>query len=106
MQVIEKLPSTEFETICDAGVELLKKLFMIMDERGIGLEHAASVLAVCAAGATKGNPITPSQFASAIDSVSPYWRSVDNGKVSGVVFDPAHRRDGYVIPDRETGSDN
>lgn len=106
MQIIEKMPSERFETICDAGVELVKRLIEVLGEFGLGLEHGSAVIAVAAAGVAKGSQIKPDDVAEMVESVIHMWREEKRDGKSGIVFDPAHRRDDYVAPGRDASREN
>ena len=106
MQIIEKMPDEQFETICDAGVDLVKELVAVLNRHGLGLEQATSVLAVAAAGIAKGSNVKLTEFLEAAELVQPMWREENRGGQQGLVFDPAHRRIDLVPQVRDTSTEN
>lgn len=83
MEIIDKMNKNDFDSICDAGLELVGKLMQILKDNGLGHEHAASVIAVAAAGIAKGSSIKNIDIAEMADSIKHLW-SVQN---NGIVFD-------------------
>lgn len=106
MQIIEKMPDEQFETICDAGVELVQRLTDVLEKFGLGLEHASAVIAVAAAGIAKGSRIKSNELTDMVEAVIHMWREEKRGGENGIVFDPAHRRVGYNPPARDASKEN
>lgn len=106
MEIIEKMEDNTFDDILDAGVELVAALVPILQKRGLGLEHASAVVAVAAAGIAKGSNLRSGEVAEMVDAVISMWREQERDGQSGVVFDPPHRRPGFVAQERDTKSEN
>lgn len=98
MEIIEKMPTEAFDNICDAGVELVKQLVVILGRFGLGPENAISVLAVATAGIAKGSQVETDDFVQMFESISPMWSvRAQNGR-NGIVFDPVHRHPNFTYP--------
>lgn len=106
MQVVEKMEDDRFESICDAGVELVKHLAKILQDRGLDLADASAVIAVANAGVVKGSNIKSSDMKEMVDSVIGYWREEHTKDGRGVVFDPPHRRPDFNPIVRNPSSEN
>jgi hypothetical protein len=106
MQIIDKMPSEQFEKVCDAGVDLVKELINVLNRFGLGQEHAAGVLAVASAGITKGSHLELDEFSEMISAIGPMWRQVVQSGQNGIVFDPAHRRPGFEPVQRNVELEN
>jgi len=97
MQVIEKMSDGDFDEVCDAGVDLVKALTLVLKRHGLGVDQASNVLAVAAAGVAKSMKLNPSDFVEAVISITPMWRhDTTDESGTGVVFDPAHRQPDFV----------
>lgn len=100
------MPDDRFEAICDAGVELVKRLIEVLQEFDLGIENASAVISVAAAGVAKGSKIGSKEVTEMVDSVIDMWREEKHDGQSGIVFDPAHRRPGFVPAVRDSSKEN
>jgi hypothetical protein len=96
IQIVEKMPEAKFDDVCDAGVELFRALVAVLNRRGLGLEHAVSVLTVASAGVVAGLEIEMPDLRAGANSMSQMWRTEIRPEGPGLVFDPAHRRPDHV----------
>lgn len=107
MQVINPMSDDKFDTVCEAGVELLKKLRLILVTSGLGPEEAANVLAMATGGVIKSIDIDPDEFMQAAYVSFQMWRKEDGLEgIESLVFDPPHKRPGFVPVKRDTSTEN
>jgi hypothetical protein len=107
MQVINPMSDEKFDTVCEAGVELVKKLRLILITNGLGPEEAANVLAMAVGGVIKGTDIEPEQFMQAAYVSFQMWRQEEGIEgIEGLVFDPPHKRPGFVPVARDFAAEN
>lgn len=108
MEIIEvaKMEEERFDSICDAGVELVNELVSIMQRRGLESSDALAVISIAMAGVIKGSNVDRADVETAVDQAGHMWRTeVRNGE-TGIAFDPMHRRPDYVAPERDLASEN
>lgn len=106
MEVIDKLPQEVMESICDAGTDLVSELMSVLQRHDLGHEHALAVIAVATAGVALASKADSEQVKECIESVTPMWREEIRPEGRGIVFDPEHRRPGYVQPERDLSQEN
>jgi hypothetical protein len=89
MEVIDKMPDSQYESICDAGVDLMREMAEVLKRHGLSRDQAVNVLVVAAAGVVAASGLTSSDLAEGIDSVIHMWhvRDVDGERQAS--FDPA-----------------
>ncbi len=90
------MPENQYESICDAGVELVRELASVMKRFGLEREQAFNVLVVAAAGVAAASELTSSDLAEAVDSVIHMWRVDDVDGDRQAVFDPPHLHSDFV----------
>ncbi len=106
MQIIEKMNDNRFEKIIDAGAEMVGELVKLMEKYGIPASDASNVMAVASAGVAVGSGLKLEDFSHAVELSSAMWRTeVRNGE-EGIVFDPPHRREGFVGVGRDIEKEN
>jgi len=100
MEIIEKLPGSEYDDICSAGVDLVGELKRLLARHGLNECHAFNVLIVAAAGVTADSELSSVDLANGVDSVIHMWhvRNDSDGRV--MVFDPTHVPPGHVPADQ------
>jgi hypothetical protein len=87
MKIINKMPDVVFETICEAGVDLINQsLIPLLNKKDINLSEAANVMAVTVAGVLKASNISIEEFITAVEAISPMWTNETKGNERGVVF--------------------
>jgi len=97
MEVIEKMPDTQYESICNAGVELVQALASIVKKYGLGHEQAFNVIVVAAAGVAAVSDLTAENLAEGVESVLHMWKvSEDQSGDRQLTFDPTHMRSDAV----------
>jgi hypothetical protein len=97
MQVINPMSDEKFDTVCEAGKQLVEQLKRILDMAGLAPEEAANVMAMAAGGVIKSGEIDPEQFMQAAYVSYQMWRQDPGTRgIDGVVFDPPHKRPGFV----------
>lgn len=107
MQVINPMSDEKFDAVCEAGVELVKKLRLLLITNGLGSEEAANVLAMAVGGVIKGTDIEPDQFMQAAYVSYQMWRQEEGLEgIEGLVFDPPHKRPGFVPVERDPLTEN
>lgn len=107
MQVINPMSPERFDTVCEAGVELVKKLRQVLTVMGLGSEEAANVLAMAVGGVLKSADIDPEQFMQATYVSYQMWRQEENVEgLDGAVFDPPHKRPDFVPKTRDLSQEN
>lgn len=106
MEVIEKMPDDQYDSICNAGVDLVNVLFEVLGRHGIPSSQAFNVMAVAAAGVVRASGLTASHLGQGIESVIHMWRIEDVDGCRQAVFDPPHLRPGFVavVPDPMSGN--
>ena len=88
MEVIEKMSNTQYEAICDAGVELVRELTAVLKRFGLDRDQAFNVLVVAASGITAVSELSSVELADAVDTVIPMWRVQDVDGDRQAIFDP------------------
>lgn len=107
MQVVNPMSREKFEVVCDAGVKLVEQLKRVLASSGLGPEEAANVLAMAAGGVIKSTDIEPDQFMEAAYISYQMWRQRDGVTgIAGAVFDPPHKREGFVPVERDRSMEN
>jgi hypothetical protein len=95
MMVIEKMKDATYDAVCAVGAEFVKELVLLLKSLELGMDNAPAIVAVAAAGITKGFNIDPEQFAQMVAKAQHMWRLDGDGSVN---FDPPHLRPDYVAP--------
>ncbi len=107
MQVVNPMNDEKFETVCDAGVELIEQLKKVLASSGLSLNEAANVLAMATGGVIKSLNIDPEQFMQATYVSHQMWRQQQGVKgLAGAVFDPPHRRPDFTPAERDRSAEN
>jgi hypothetical protein len=107
MQVINPMSDERFDAVCEAGVELVKKLRLVLIANGLASEEAVSVLAMAVGGVIKGTDIEPEQFMRAAYMSFQMWRQEEGiDGIEGLVFDPPHKRPGFIPVARDPSMEN
>jgi hypothetical protein len=98
MQIIEGMSDEQYNEICAAGAELVKRLIVLLQELGLGLDSAPGILAVASAGINKGFSLDSADYAHLVENAKIMWRLAPKAGGSGgyeLVFDPPHLRPDY-----------
>lgn len=107
MQVIKPMSEDKFDSVCEAGKKLVEQLKRILDMAGLAPEEAANVMAMAVGGVIKSGDIDPEQFMQAAYISYQMWRQdPDVSGIEGVVFDPPHKRQGFIPVDRNRSLEN
>ncbi len=106
MEIIEQMSSERFETVCDAGVDLVKELFAVLKKFNLTPGDAMAVIGIAVAGVAKGHKIPQEDLLECLDVAGKMWREEQRPEGTGIVFDPIHRRPEYVEPARDMTSEN
>jgi hypothetical protein len=101
VEIIEKMPETEYDTICKAGVDLVAELTRVLKRHGLGSHNGFNVLVVAAAGVAAASELTSDDLANGVDSVLHMWRVQDDAGERVAIFDPAHLRPDFVPMERD-----
>lgn len=86
------MPDSQYESICDAGVELVGELQAVLRRHGLTRDQAFSVLVVAAAGVSAASELTSAVLAECVDHVIHMWRIRDVDGDREAFFDPTHMR--------------
>lgn len=107
MDVIIPMSEDRFDIVCEAGVKLVEQLKQVLAASGLGPEDAANVLAMATGGVIKSTDIDPEQFMKAAYISYQMWRQQEDVEgIEGAVFDPPHKRPGFVPKARDLQSEN
>jgi hypothetical protein len=107
MQVVNPMSSEKFDTVCEAGKKLVEQLQRILDLAGLAPEEAANVMAMAVGGVIKSGEIDPEQFMQAAYISYQMWRQdPDVSGIEGAIFDPPHKRAGFVPVPRDRSAEN
>lgn len=107
MEIIKPMKEEKFDVVCDAGVKLIEQLKLVLRSSGLGPDQAANVLAMATGGVIKSLNIDPGQFLESTSICCRMWRQEDGVKgLNGAVFDPPHKRPGFVPVSRDPMTEN
>lgn len=95
MQIIEGMTDEQYNEICAAGAELVKRLITMLKDLGLGLDAAPGILAVASAGINKGFNLNSEEYAQLVENSKTMWRLAPKSGGAELVFDPPHLRAGY-----------
>lgn len=102
MEIIEKMPDDERDTICEAGVDLVAELTNVLKRHGLEGHNAFNVLIVAAAGVAAASELTSHDLADGVDAVRHMWRVQDDRGERVAVFDPTHLRSDHTSHDLDS----
>lgn len=107
MEVVKPMSESKFDIVCEAGVKLIEQLRHVLKASGLGPEEAANVLAMATGGVIKSLNVEPDQFMQAACISYQMWRQDPEKKgIAGAVFDPPHKREGFVPAPRDRSTEN
>lgn len=107
MQVIKPMSDDKFDIVCDAGVKLIDQLKQVLATTGLGPDEAANVLAMAVGGVIKSLNVEPEHFMQAVFISYQMWRQQPGVRgLAGAVFDPPHKRPGFVAVERDRSQEN
>lgn len=92
MEIIEKMSDSQYESICDAGIDLMAELASILHRRGLSPEQAFNAIVVAASGVTAAAGLTSNDLAEGVDSIIHMWRVSESPTGREVYFDSSHVR--------------
>jgi len=95
MEIIEGMTDQQYDEVCAAGAELVKRLISMLKEMGLGLDAAPGILAVASAGVNKGFNLDSKEFAQLVEQSKTMWRLAPKPGGHELVFDPPHLRADY-----------
>jgi hypothetical protein len=88
MEVIEKMSDEQYDSVCDAGVELVTKLAELLRRHKLTGDQAFNVFVVAAAGVAAASGLTSNDLAEGVDSVIHMWRVREVAGERHAHFDP------------------
>jgi hypothetical protein len=107
MQVINPMGEEKFDVVCETGVKLVEQLKKLLETSGLGPQEAANVLAMATGGVIKGLGVDPEQFMQAAFVSYQMWRKEDGAPgLNGTIFDPPHKRPGFIPVSRDASTEN
>ena len=107
MVVINPMSDQKFDTVCEAGVKLVEQLKQVCIQAGLNPNEAANVLAMAAGGVIKSLDVDPEQFMQAAYVSFQMWRQQQGiAGIEGAVFDPPHKRPGFVPVAKDRTQEN